>query len=93
MLSFLFCFFFRNQFRFSLATMSNVHTVNDIKKSRTELMRQLEMLTTKRAERDVSITRDLNRRINKLQTEIHQMTIKHRDEIKKCYSGSKVPAK
>ncbi len=73
--------------------MNNVDTVNEIKKSRVELIRQLEMLTQQRAQRDTYISRELNRRIHKLEKEIHIMTIQHREEIKKCYSGSKTTSK
>ena len=73
--------------------MSNVVVVNDIKKQRTELLRQLEALMKYRAERDVSISKNLNKQIHKLETDIHQLTMKHREEIKKCYSGTKVTAK
>lgn len=72
--------------------MDNVATVNDIKKSRMDLMRQLEQLMKQRAQRGTYITRDLNRQIYKLEKEVHEMTIKHREEIKKCYSGTKTTA-
>jgi hypothetical protein len=70
-----------------------VDSVNDIKKLRTDLMRQLEALVNLRAQRDTYLSRDLNKRIQKLETEIHSMTIKHREEIKKCYSGSRTTVK
>ena len=69
--------------------MSSVVAVNDIKTRRTELLRQLDALTKHRAERSVHISRDLNRKIHKLEADIHDMTMKHREEIKKCYSGAK----
>lgn len=71
--------------------MNNVTTVNDIKKRRVELMRQLELLNKHRSQRETYVTRDLNKQIQKLETEIHQMTLKHREEIKKCYSGARTP--
>ena len=74
-------------------TMSNVDSVNAMKTNRVELMRQLEMLTKQRAQRSTYISRDLNRQIHKLETQIHEMTLKHREEIKKCYSGSKKTSK
>jgi cytoplasmic iron level regulating protein YaaA (DUF328/UPF0246 family) len=73
--------------------MSSVVAVNDIKKHRMELLEQLEELTKHRAERSVHISRDLNRKIHKLETALHQMTMKHREEIKKCYSGAKKTSK
>ena len=73
--------------------MNSVETVNGIKKTRMELMRQLESLINTRAQRSTYVTKELNSRINKLETEIHKMTIKHREEIKKCYSGSRTEAK
>lgn len=72
-----------------LLSMNNVGAVNDIKKRRTELIRQLQMLMQQRAQRETYISKDLNRQIHKLETEIHEMTIKHREEIKKCYSGAR----
>ena len=69
--------------------MDNVGAVNDIKKTRMELIRQLETLMKFRARRDTYLSNDLNKRIQKLETQIHNMTMKHRDEIKKCYSGSR----
>ncbi len=65
--------------------------VNDIKKTRMELIRQLETLMKFRARRDTNLSSDLNKRIEKLETQIHNMTMKHRDEIKKCYSGARKP--
>lgn len=68
---------------------NNVETVNEIKKQRVELMRQLETLMRTRAQRHTYLSKGLNRQIHKLESQIHEMTIKHREEIKKCYSGTK----
>ncbi len=73
--------------------MSNIAALNDIKKTRMERMKQLEMLIDQRTRRDVYVSRNLNRKIHKLEAELHQMTIQHRDEIKKCYSGLKTTPK
>jgi hypothetical protein len=69
--------------------MSTVVTVNDIRDRRMKLLQELETLINYRGERGTYISRDLNRKIHKLETDLHEMTMKHRDEIKKCYSGSK----
>ena len=69
--------------------MSNLAAVNEMKRSRVELMRQLEDLVKLRAQRGTYITKDMNRQIFKLEKQIHKMTMEHREEIKKCYSGSK----
>lgn len=71
---------------------SNVTTVNNIKKHRMQLLEELDNLNKQRSKRDTYVTRDLNRRIQKLETTIHELTIRHRAEIKKCYSGAKTTA-
>jgi len=68
-------------------------TVNDINKRRLELLRQLEKLMRERSDRDTYISRQLNRRIDKLEAQIHTITIKHREEIKKYYSAPKTTVK
>jgi hypothetical protein len=73
--------------------MNKIDTVNDITKRRAELIRQLEALTIERGKRETYISRQLNRRIHKLETQIHAITIIHREEIKKYYSGSKTTTK
>ena len=69
--------------------MSNVDSVNEIKKKRLALIDELQTLMNKRSLRDTYVTKDLNRRIHQLETEIHRMTLLHREEIKKCYSCAK----
>ena len=71
---------------------NNVETVNEIKKQRVELMRQLETLMRTRAQRHTYLSKDMNRQIHKLESQIHKMTIQHREEIKKCYSGTRSSA-
>ena len=73
--------------------MDNVTNVNNIKKHRMQLLEQLANLNKHRSKRDTYISADLNKQIQKLETSIHQMTIRHREEIKKCYSGTKTAAK
>ena len=73
--------------------MNNVETVNNIKKTRMDLMRQLDNLIKLREQRSTNITKELNSQIHKLESQIHKMTIIHREEIKKCYSGAKSDAK
>ena len=74
-------------------TMSSTNTINDINKSRKKLMDQYEELMKTRSQRSMHITRKLNKKIDKLATEIHEMTIKHREEIKKYYSVSQTSRK
>ena len=63
--------------------------VNEIKKQRVELMQQLDTLMKTRAQRSTYLSKDLNRQIHRLESRIHAMTLQHREEIKKCYSGAK----
>jgi hypothetical protein len=69
--------------------MSNVDAVNKLKNHRLELIRQLEMLMNTRSQRGTYISRETTIRISKLEKEIHTLTHQLREEIKKCYSGSR----
>lgn len=69
--------------------MTDVEIVNKIKTHRTALIRELEDLLRQRAHRSTDITKQLNQKIFKLESEIHKLTLEHRNLIKKCYSGSK----
>lgn len=72
--------------------MSNINVVNNLKNKRGQLLDELEQLTKVRAQRSTYISPDLNKKIFKLEEQIRDLTLKHRDEIKKCYSGArKVP--
>lgn len=83
-------FFFRYQIRsLALLTMSEIDTVNEIKKKRVALIDELQKLVKTRELRHTYVTKDLNRRIHELESEIHRMTLLHREAIKKCYSSNK----
>lgn len=68
--------------------MNNVNNINSLKKHRLELIEQLEALVATRTDRSAYISKDLNSRIFKLEKEIHELTLKHRNEIKKFYSAA-----
>lgn len=62
--------------------------INDINQRRLILIEELETKLRTREERGTYISKELNNQINRLEKEIHSLTLKHREEIKKHYSAS-----
>ena len=67
--------------------MTSVEAINNMKNKRLTLIRELEMLTKTRAQRGTYISRDMNKRIYKLEEQILKLTHDHRQQIKNFYSG------
>ena len=75
---------------FVARVMSNVEAVNDVKMQLSKLTQDLQMLLRARAQRNTCLSKTLNNQIFQLETEIRAMTLLHREQIKKCYSGRQI---
>ena len=69
--------------------MSDINKLSETHKKLTDLLQKLENLIKQREQRSMHISAQLNNRIDKLESEIHRLTLQHRQEIKEFYSGSR----